>query len=79
MFIYPILLDCHDESGSFGEYFWQDLSVTKEIIKQSSNRHIDLGSRINDSTAHFACVYKVEVFDIRLLNWNIELKWKVLY
>ena len=31
---YPILLDRKAESASLGEYFWQDLLVAKEIIKQ---------------------------------------------
>jgi len=72
MSIYPILLDRNAESASLGEYFWQDLLVAKEIIKQSPSRHIDVGSRVDGFIAHLACVRKVEVFDIRPLNANIE-------
>jgi hypothetical protein len=72
MDIYPILLDHNSESASLGEYFWQDLLVAKEIIKQSPDRHIDVGSRIDGFIAHLACFRKVEVFDIRPLTVNIE-------
>ena len=51
---YPILLDRNTESASLGEYFWQDLLVAKEIIKQSPDRHIDVGSRVDGFIAHLA-------------------------
>lgn len=69
---YPILLDRNVEAASLGEYFWQDLLVAKEIIKQCPGRHVDVGSRIDGFIAHLACVRKVEVFDIRPLTSEIE-------
>lgn len=55
--------------------------VAKEIIKQSPNRHIDVGSRIDGFIAHIACVRSVEVFDIRPLHTEIEnvefTKWDI--
>ena len=69
---YPVLLDRDAESASLGEYFWQDLLVAKEIINQSPNRHVDIGSRVDGFIAHIACMRKVEVFDIRPLHWEIE-------
>lgn len=69
---YPIFLDRNAESASLGEYFWQDLLVAKEIIRQSPARHVDVGSRIDGFIAHLACVRRVEVFDIRPLTSEIE-------
>lgn len=69
---YPIFLDRKTESASLGEYFWQDLLVAKEVIKQSPVRHVDVGSRVDGFIAHLACTRKVEVFDIRPLTAIIE-------
>lgn len=69
---YPMLLDRGVESASLGEYFWQDLLVAREIIKQSPARHVDVGSRIDGFVAHISCTRTVEVFDIRPLSANIE-------
>jgi hypothetical protein len=72
LFNYPILQDRSAESASLGEYFWQDILVAKEIMKQAPNRHIDVGSRIDGFIAHLACVRKVEVLDIRPLTVQID-------
>lgn len=69
---YPVLLDRNAESASLGEYFWQDLLVAKEIIKQSPKMHVDVGSRVDGFIAHLACVRRVYVFDIRPLTLEIE-------
>lgn len=69
---HPMLLDRKAESALLGEYFWQDILVAKEIIKQSPERHVDIGSRVDGFIAHLSCIRKVEVFDIRPLNVTID-------
>lgn len=69
---FPILYDKNSEAASLGEYFWQDLLVAKEVIKQSPSRHVDVGSRVDGFVAHIACVRRVEVLDIRPLTSEIE-------
>lgn len=69
---YPIFLDRKVESASLGEYFWQDLLVAREIMKQAPIRHVDVGSRVDGFIAHLACMRRVEVFDIRPLSAKIE-------
>ena len=69
---YPIRLDRDSQAGSLGEYFWQDLFVAKEIIKLNPKRHVDVGSRIDGFIVHLACTRKIEIFDIRYFNKDIE-------
>jgi hypothetical protein len=69
---YPILLDWDVQAANLGEYFWQDLYVAKRVIKDSPDRHVDVGSRVDGFIAHLACVRQVEVFDIRPLSTSIE-------
>lgn len=64
--LFPILKDYSDFAGvSSGHYFHQDLLVANFIHKNSPNRHVDIGSRIDGFVAHVAAFRKVEVFDIR--------------
>lgn len=70
--IYPIFGDRNSSSAMLGEYFWQDLFVATKIIEENPRRHIDVGSRIDGFVAHLACVRKVEVFDIRPLEYQIS-------
>jgi len=69
---YPCLFDCDQESGSYGEYFWQDIYIAKQIIELNPKRHIDVGSRVDGFIAHLACVRKVEVLDIRPISAIVE-------
>jgi hypothetical protein len=68
----PCLFDRDQESGTYGEYFWQDLFVAKRIIEQNPKRHIDVGSRVDGFIAHLACVRNVEVLDIRPISAQVE-------
>lgn len=66
---YMILSDFEDAAGlASGHYFHQDLLVAQFIFKNSPERHVDIGSRIDGFVAHVASFRKVEVFDIRELN-----------
>lgn len=68
----PCLFDRDQESGSYGEYFWQDLYVAKHIIKLNPKRHIDVGSRVDGFIAHLACLRSVEVLDIRSISALVD-------
>ncbi len=62
----PILSDKYQSGGTLtGHYFHQDLFVASLIYKNSPNKHVDVGSRIDGFVAHVACFRKIEVFDIR--------------
>jgi len=78
---YPILFDRDAQSAQLPDYFWQDIFVAKEIIKQNPRRHLDVGSRIDGFIAHLACIRKVEVLDIRPLATHIDniefIQWDI--
>jgi len=78
---FPILSDRGSQSGSLGEYFWQDMFVAKQIIKKNPKRHIDVGSRIDGFIGILACVRKVELIDIRPMRVPIEnvstIQWDI--
>lgn len=70
---FPSLLDYESEASSnIGEYFFQDIFVAKKILDQNSEKHVDVGSRIDGFVGHLACFREVEVFDIRKLNLKIK-------
>jgi hypothetical protein len=71
MGFYPCLYDVGEQSGTLGEYFWQDLYIAKQIIQSPRGRHIDVGSRVDGFIAHLAACMPVEIFDIRPLALNI--------
>ena len=90
MSIYPILLDRNAESASLGEYFWQDLLVAKEIIKQSPDRHIDVGSRVDaimfefggcniDSRTFFKDFWSLLVYQYQFSLYRLLPKQRLQY
>ena len=70
---FPILGDRFADSGSAkGHYFHQDLLIASRIFKNSPDRHVDIGSRIDGFVAHVAAFREIEVFDIRSLESTSE-------
>ncbi len=68
----PTLTDRQKESGAAdGHYFWQDLICAKWIYKQKTQKHIDIGSRIDGFIAHLLTFMDVIVLDVRPLKSNI--------
>jgi hypothetical protein len=69
----PCLHDKYDNSGSaHSEYFIQDLLVSQLVFKNNPFKHVDLGSRIDGFVSQVASFRKIDVFDIRPLNSNIN-------
>lgn len=65
----PILTEYSDQAGSAqGHYFHQDLLVASFIARNSPDRHIDVGSRIDGFVAHVATFRLIEILDIRELK-----------
>lgn len=70
---YPCVKDKFMQSGvSAWNYFYQDLSVAKEIYEANPLKHVDIGSRIDGFVAHVAVFREIEVFDIRSLDLKIN-------
>lgn len=70
--IYPCLSDRFETAGSIPlHYFYQDLYIANKIFKNSPEKHVDIGSRIDGFTAHVASFRKIEVFDIRKFQRKI--------
>ena len=68
----PCLHDKSDSGGDIrGEYFWQDLIVAQMVFKNSPERHLDIGSRIDGFVAHVASFRVIDVCDIRPLPQSI--------
>ena len=70
--LYPCLYDKEQKAGEVGEYFYQDLFVMRKIMESDHSRHIDVGSRIDGFIGNLSVAKKVEVFDIRPLDLEIE-------
>jgi SAM-dependent methyltransferase len=70
--IYPCLDDRFYKAGTIPlHYFYQDLIVAQKIFIKNPNKHVDIGSRIDGFVAHIASFRKIEVFDIRKLDFFI--------
>jgi hypothetical protein len=68
----PALADFDAESANIGEYFWQDMYVSKEIIAHKPICHSDLGSRVDGFISIISTHMPVVVYDIRPLKLDIE-------
>lgn len=69
---YPCLDDKNDECGNIrNPYFFQDFYVAEKIFKNSPQKHVDIGSRIDGFVAHVALFRTIEVFDIRPMLINV--------
>lgn len=68
----PCLHDWYEEGGSTkNEYFWQDLLVARMIFAAKSEKHVDVGSRVDGFVAHVASFREIEVFDVRPITTQI--------
>lgn len=47
---------------------YQDLVVAQHVFRDSPDRHIDIGSRIDGFVAHVAAFRKIEVIDVRPMD-----------
>jgi hypothetical protein len=66
-----ILTDFTDQAGKAkGHYFHQDLLVSSYIYQKKPVRHVDIGSRIDGFVAHVAAFRRIEVFDVRDLQFT---------
>jgi SAM-dependent methyltransferase len=76
----PYLDDIDQQSGELSEvYFQQDLYIAQKIFLSKPILHVDIGSRIDGFIAHVAVFRKIEVFDIRPFESQIEnIKFKKL-
>jgi hypothetical protein len=63
-----VLGDFSDSVGVVSRhYFHQDLVVAGYIFASNSERHIDVGSRVDGFVAHVASFRVIEVIDVRPL------------
>ena len=69
---YPFPGDRFQQAGSIPlHYFYQDLYVAQQLIKNNPIKHVDIGSRIDGFVAHVAAVRSIEVMDIRKITDEI--------
>jgi hypothetical protein len=61
----PCLHDLKSANGSYGEYFYQDLFVARQIFERNPVNHLDIGSRIDGFVGHIASFRTITVADIR--------------
>lgn len=62
----------NESSANLGEYFFQDLYVSKKIIESKPKTHYDVGSRVDGFISILSTHLKVEVLDIRPLDVSID-------
>jgi hypothetical protein len=66
---WPIINEFQANAGTAnGHYFHQDLLVAQYIYERNSQRHLDIGSRIDGFVAHVASFREIHVMDIRPLG-----------
>lgn len=69
MRIFPILGDRYEPSGvASGHYFHADLWAARRIYQLGTEKHVDIGSRIDGLISHLLTFREVEVLDIRGLS-----------
>ena len=67
--LFAALVDFNSEAGTAsGQYFHQDLLVSRFIHERNPINHFDFGSRIDGFVAHVASFRKITLMDIRPLN-----------
>ena len=60
--LYPCLGDLSDNAGvAVGDYFNQDLYVAQRIYKNNTDRHIDVGSRVDGFVAHIVILERLKL------------------
>lgn len=70
---HPSLEDRFAKSGEAkGHYFHQDLLAARRIFQNKSEKHVDVGSRIDGFVGHIAAFRPIEVMDIRTQTENID-------
>lgn len=68
----PCLHDRYEEGGTTkSEYFWQDLLVACWNFEAKPQRHVDIGSRVDDFVAHVASFRDIEESDVRPVSTHI--------
>jgi hypothetical protein len=68
----PVLNDFSAQAGSAdGHYFWQDLICAKWINDLASEKHLDVGSRVDGFLAHLLSFRSVTLVDVRPLHLEI--------
>lgn len=70
--VFDPVFEVNDSSANLGEYFFQDLYVSKKIIDSNPVTHYDVGSRVDGFISILSTHLKVKVLDIRPLNININ-------
>lgn len=71
--LYPCLSDRYEGAGSLPlHYFHLDRYVASRIYENAPVLHADIGSRIDGFVAQVSVFRKLEVFDIRQLNYPIQ-------
>jgi SAM-dependent methyltransferase len=69
----PTLRDKRAQSGAAdGHYFWQDLICAKWIFEQKTDKHFDVGSRVDGFVAHLLTFMHVTILDVRPLKSNVS-------
>ena len=66
------IFEKNDSSANLGEYFFQDLYVSKKIIESKPETHYDVGSRVDGFISILSTHLKVQVLDIRPLDVSID-------
>ncbi|MBR0167735.1 MAG: DUF268 domain-containing protein, partial [Synergistaceae bacterium] len=70
--IWPFTEEWHDNAGSLGYYFWQDLWAARKIFQRKPPAHYDIGSRVDGFIAHVLPFMPVTMIDIRPLPQKVE-------
>lgn len=70
--VFDPIFEKNDSSANLGEYFFQDLYVSKKIIESKPKTHYDVGSRVDGFISILSTHLKVQVLDIRPLDVSID-------
>jgi SAM-dependent methyltransferase len=71
--LYPVINEKKSSAGTAkGHYFLQDIWAAQHVLKFNSEKHVDVGSRIDGFVAHVASFQPIEYVDIRPIEVGIE-------
>jgi hypothetical protein len=70
--VFDPIFEKNDSSANLGEYFFQDLYVSRKIIESKPEIHYDVGSRVDGFISILSTHLKVKVLDIRPLDLSIN-------
>jgi SAM-dependent methyltransferase len=70
--LHPCLSEHSAPAGNLDpHYFYQDIWAAQLVYRSRTERHVDVGSRVDGFVAHCACFTDVEFVDIRALATDV--------